>query len=176
MVVQRCLWKSRVGTHVRNGETKAGQNIIRWTVLRSVSFLGIHPPSSRDMIVVSFHEDLDMQRFEYRHPRLPVDLSAEFSIANETLAGRCINISTKGMGIDLLDRIEPGYCGVVSLRYMNQTIDLNVRVAHTGRKHCGFEFRCDSGAEQRTLTHLITALMDPRNRHQLSLVPRIEDQ
>jgi len=114
-----------------------------------------------------------MQRFEYRNPRLLIDLSAQVLVANKTLVGRCTNISAEGIGIDLLDRIDPGCCGVISFRYLNQTIELNARVAHTAREHCGFEFRCESIAEQRALTRLIAALMDPGNRHLLSLVPKI---
>ncbi len=116
-----------------------------------------------------------MHRFEYRNPRFSVDLSAQFHIANEALAGRCTDIGLKGMRLDLPDHVIPGRQGIVFLHHQNQTIELKARVARIGSMHCGLEFVCDSHAERSTVIHLLARLTAPYNRHRMSLVPRVDD-
>jgi hypothetical protein len=113
-----------------------------------------------------------MQRFEYRHPRFSVDLPAQFFLVDEMVAGRCVDISTQGMRLELSRPVAPGSCGTVSLRYQNQTIELNARVTHTGSAHSGLEFLCHSAAEQSAVAHLVALLTAPRKRRPMALVPR----
>ncbi len=125
------------------------------------------------MIVVSLNEDgHSMQRFEYRHPRFPVDLPAQFSIANETMAARCTDLSVKGLGLQLLHAVAPGSRGTLTVRCQNQTIALTARVVRTDAEHSGLEFLCDSTAQQSTVAHLVASLTEPHHHHPMSLVPR----
>jgi hypothetical protein len=114
-----------------------------------------------------------MQRFEYRYPRFTVDFPARLSTANETLAGRCLNISTNGIRLDLAPAVLPGEYGTVALRHQDQTIQLKVRVAHTGHEHSGLEFLFDSAAERSIVTDLVNTLKNPHNRPVMTLVPKI---
>ena len=126
------------------------------------------------MIKLSLDEDLrPMQRFEYRHPRFSVDLPAQFSSANETLTARCMDISTKGVRLNLPQSSLSGDCGTVSLRHHNLTILLKARVAHAGPEHSGLEFLYSSSAERSTVAYLVASLASPHNRSDMSLVPRI---
>jgi hypothetical protein len=126
------------------------------------------------MIVVTLNEDMQsMQRFEYRHPRFSVDLPAQFSIANETLAARCTDISVKGLRLHLLHAIAPGSRGTLTVRCQNQTIALNARVVRTSSEHSGLEFLCDSTAQQSSVAQLVASLTAPHLRHHMSLVPKI---
>jgi hypothetical protein len=113
-----------------------------------------------------------MQRFEYRHPRFSVDLPVQLSLADEMVAGRCVDISTQGMRLELLRPVVRGSCGMVSLRYQNQTIKLNARVTHTGSAHNGLEFLYHSAAERSAVAHLVASLTAPRNHRPMALVPR----
>ena len=113
-----------------------------------------------------------MQRFEFRHPRFSVDLPAEFSIANERLAGRCTDISTRGLRLELGHAVVAGVCGRVSLHYQNRTIELNARVAHTASAHSGLEFVDAPTVERGALAHLVAALATPQPHRLMALVPR----
>ena len=114
-----------------------------------------------------------MQRFEYRQPRFPVDLPVQLSIAHETLAARCTDISTKGIRLNLTHTVVAGCYGTVSLRHQNQTIELKARVAHTGSEQSGLEFLYNSTVEQRAVAHLVASLKSPHHRPLMSLVPKL---
>jgi PilZ domain len=127
------------------------------------------------MIVLSLNEARElMQRFEFRHPRFSVDLPVQFSIANEMLAGRCTEISTNGMRLELRHDVEPGCCGTVFLHYQNRTIKLNARVAYTASAQSGLEFLCDSTVERDAVAHLVASLTAPRPRRLMALVPKFD--
>ncbi len=115
-----------------------------------------------------------MKLFEYRYPRFSVDLPAQFSTANETLAGRCTDISTAGMRLESLHAVAPGSYGKVSLRYKNQAIDLNARVAHTDAAHSGLEFLCGSAQERAAVARLVASLKASRKERTMFLMPRFQ--
>jgi hypothetical protein len=113
-------------------------------------------------------------RFEYRHPRFPVDLSTQFTQADETLAGRCTDISTAGMKI-LLDRpLQPNSRCKVLLRYASHAIELNARVAYTGPVCSGVEFLCESPLEHHAIAQLVSNLANSCHRGSLVVMPRLQ--
>ncbi len=111
-----------------------------------------------------------MQKFQYRHPRFPVDLPVMLIAPNSTLAARCTEISEEGMRLELLQPLQSNTCGKVSLRHRDRTLEFNVRVASVGATHAGLEFICASSAERSQIAHLVAALTAPQDPTALTLV------
>lgn len=111
-----------------------------------------------------------MQKFQYRHPRFPVDLPVKFIAPNSTLAARCTEISEEGMRLELLEPLQSNSCGKVSLRHRDRTLEFNVRVASVGSTHAGLEFICASSAERSQVAHLVASLIAPQDPPALVLI------
>jgi len=81
-----------------------------------------------------------MQRFDYRSPRYPVDLPVRLTAENSTRVGRCRDISREGHEAGVVPAASADACGTVSMTFQNQTLELNVRVAHAGATQDGMKF------------------------------------
>jgi hypothetical protein len=104
-----------------------------------------------------------MQRFDYRSPRFPVDLPVRLTADNATRVARCRDISREGMRLELNPPLPPDAHGTVSMTYRDQTLQLNVRVAHAGETEAGMKFIYASDSERNAVAHLIASLATPRN-------------
>jgi hypothetical protein len=174
MTISEYSRQSSIAIPLRSMHEDRG-NAVRNKMSKVATVLSPPQPFAKSMIVLSHDEGIQfMQRFEFRHPRFSVDLPARFSIANETLAGRCTDISTKGMRLELPHAVAPGSCGTVSMRFQDQTIELNARIAHTTSAYSGLEFLCDSIVVCGKVAHLVASLAAPRNRRPMALVPRCD--
>jgi hypothetical protein len=105
-----------------------------------------------------------MHKFEYRAPRFSVDLPVRLTLQNSTLAGRCREISKEGMRLDLPQPLPADACGTVAMSYHEETLELNVRVAHTGTVQKGLEFLYSSEKERNAVARLIASLAEGQNR------------
>ncbi|MGP8258731.1 MAG: PilZ domain-containing protein [Acidobacteriaceae bacterium] len=111
-----------------------------------------------------------MQRFDYRSPRFPVDLPVRLTAENTTRLGRCRDISREGMRMELGQPLPPDACGTVSMTFQNQTLELNVRVAHAGATQDGMKFIYTSDSERNAVARLLASLTLPRDRRRPVLV------
>jgi hypothetical protein len=111
-----------------------------------------------------------MQKFEYRSPRFAVDLPVELAVEQSTLPGRCKDISSEGMRLELSCPLPPDACGTVFLSYRDRALQLSVRVAHTGTTHDGVEFVYKSDHEREAVARLIASLSTTTGRPRLALV------
>jgi hypothetical protein len=111
-----------------------------------------------------------MQRFDYRSPRYPVDLPVRLTADNSTRLGRCRDISREGMRLELCQPLPPDACGTVSMTFQNQTLELNVRVAHAGATQDGMKFIYTSDSERNAVARLVASLTAPQDRRRLALV------
>jgi hypothetical protein len=105
-----------------------------------------------------------MYKFDYRSPRFSVDLPVQVTVQKSTLTGRCIEIGKEGMKLELQQPLPPDASGMVSISYQDQTLQLNVRVAHAGEIHGGVEFIYKSESERNAVAQLVASLSTPRNR------------
>ena len=111
-----------------------------------------------------------MQRFDYRSPRYPVDLPVRLTAENSTRMGRCRDISRDGMRLELCQPLPPDASGTVSMTFQDQTLQLNVRVAHAGATQDGMKFIYTSDSERNAVARLVASLTHPHDRRRLVLV------
>ena len=104
-----------------------------------------------------------MQKFEYRSPRFSVDLSAQLTLQNSTLIGRCKEISKEGMRLELRQPPPTNSVGTVSISHQGRTLQLKVRVAHAGATYGGLVFMYESEKERSSVAHFVASLAAPEN-------------
>jgi hypothetical protein len=105
-----------------------------------------------------------MQKFDYRSPRFTVDLPVQFTVQHSTLSGRCSDISTEGMRLELRQPLPPNASGTVSMSYRDRTVELEVRVAHAGATHGGMKFVYKSECERSAVAHFIASVASTQSR------------
>jgi hypothetical protein len=105
-----------------------------------------------------------MRKFNYRVPRFPVDLPVRLTFHEATQAGRCTEISTEGMKIEVQEPLCPDTSGVVHIAYQDVTLDVTVRVAHSSASHDGVRFVYESDEQRDELTRLVEILAGPQHR------------
>jgi hypothetical protein len=116
-------------------------------------------------MVILFVVDLAiMQKFEYRTPRFPVDFPVQFTVGNLTATGRCREISRAGMILELEQPHPVNTRGTVIVSHQDRTIELQVRVAHTGPTHDGLEFLYGSDTERAEMAQMVASLAAWPNR------------
>ena len=68
------------------------------------------------------------------------------------------------MRLDLPQPLPADTCGTVAMSYQEETLELNVRVAHTGTVQKGLEFLYNSEKERNAVARLIASLAESQNR------------
>lgn len=102
-----------------------------------------------------------MQKFDYRSPRFSVDLPVRLTLETSTLIGRCKDISSEGIRLELPEPLPPDACGTVSIGYQDHSLELNVRVAHAGATQGGMVFVYSSDNERSAVARFLAALKTP---------------
>jgi hypothetical protein len=74
------------------------------------------------------------------------------------------------MRLELCQPLPPDACGTVSMTFQNQTLELNVRVAHAGATQDGMKFIYTSDSERNAVARLVASLTVPHERRRLVLV------
>ncbi|MGC9199495.1 MAG: PilZ domain-containing protein [Acidobacteriaceae bacterium] len=105
-----------------------------------------------------------MYSFTYRHPRFMVDLPVDFIHAEQTVTGRCADISAAGIRIRFPHALERNLCGRLILRYAGRAIDLQARVVYTGSESSGLEFVCETSEQSEAVSELIDAVAGSQPR------------
>lgn len=99
-----------------------------------------------------------MQKFEYRTPRYIVDLPVLFRLQDESIPGRCREISKEGMRIELQHPIAADTCGTVSLIYQDLSLELRVCVTHAEAEFKGLKFLFESDKDRNAVERLVALL------------------
>jgi hypothetical protein len=102
-----------------------------------------------------------MHKFNYRTPRYAVDFPVQLTLEGSLVAGRCTEISTDGMQLELHRPLPPDFCGVVALAWHNIHLELRVRLAHTGSRQDALRFIFESEKERAAVADLVARLADP---------------
>jgi hypothetical protein len=74
------------------------------------------------------------------------------------------------MRLELCQPLPPDACGTVSLTFQNQTLELNVQVAHAGATQDGMKFIYNSDSERNAVVRLLASLTLPNDRRRPVLV------
>ena len=102
-----------------------------------------------------------MHKFNYRTPRYAVDFPVQLALEDVVIVGRCKEISTDGMQLELRRPLPPGFMGAVCLSWQNIHLELAVRLAHTGGKQDALRFIFASEKERAAVAELVARLADP---------------
>lgn len=105
-----------------------------------------------------------MRKFDYRAPRFAVDLPVRVTFDGAMQQGRCIEISTEGMKLELRQPLSTESPGSVRLSYQEFSLEVPVRVAHSGPTFDGVRFVCVSDEQRDELVRLVAVLAGARQR------------
>jgi len=103
-----------------------------------------------------------MRRFDYRAPRVLIDLPILFAMGSLTRAGRCREISADGMKIQLGDRFPPGSEGTIDLKVGEVSFLFPVRVARAELDYDAVQFILDTQEQREAVNRLVACLGAPR--------------
>jgi hypothetical protein len=92
-----------------------------------------------------------IRKFEYRRPRLIAGFIVEFVLTEQTLQGRCRDVSDAGIRAEFNGPIDVGENGMLILRHPIRVLRLEAEVAYLGKGGVGLSFLFDS-PEQRDST------------------------
>jgi len=106
----------------------------------------------------------NMRKFDYRAPRFSVDLPIRLTFEDSMQDGRCREISTEGMKLELREPLSPNSCGRVRVSYLNFRLELPVRVAHSGASYDGVKFVYESDEQRDDVNRLVAVLAGPRQQ------------
>jgi hypothetical protein len=111
-----------------------------------------------------------MRKFDYRAPRFPVNLPVRLTLEDETLVGRCREISTDGMKLEMAEALRVDAAGAVQITFRNVSLDLPIRVIRCGEGCDGVQFVYGSDEEKDLVIQLISLLADASHHPGPSLV------
>jgi PilZ domain len=101
---------------------------------------------------------VSMRKFDYRAPRFVVDLPVSLTLLESTQFGRCIEISTEGMKLNVSEPLSVDAGGAVHVTFQNVSLDIPVRVAHCGAGCEGVQFVYGSDEERDEVIRFIALL------------------
>ena len=99
-----------------------------------------------------------MRKFDYRVPRFLVDFPVRLTLEDATQFGRCLEISTEGMKLEVREHLSTDSCGAVHLSYKNLSLDLPVRVANSGPTYDGLRFIFETDEQREDVVRLVALL------------------
>jgi hypothetical protein len=99
-----------------------------------------------------------MRKFDYRAPRFAVDLPVRLTLEESTQFGRCTEISTEGMKLDLHQPLSVDAGGAVEVTFQNVRLEIPVRVAHCGSGCDGVQFVYGSDEERDDVIRFLAIL------------------
>jgi hypothetical protein len=120
--------------------------------------------------VQTWQEWILMRKFDYRAPRFPVDFPVRLTLDGSTQPGRCIEISTEGMKLELKEPLAPDSNGVVRFSFQDVSLELVVRVAHSGVSFDGVKFVYETDEQRDEINRMVARLSAPQHRSRPVLV------
>jgi hypothetical protein len=103
-----------------------------------------------------------MRKFDYRAPRIPIDLPVTFMQGRSTQLGRCKEISEEGMKIELSEPASLNSLGSAYLTCEGFSLSVAVQVMHMGPDASGVKFLYESRAQRDTVCRLVASLIGRR--------------
>jgi hypothetical protein len=103
-----------------------------------------------------------MRRFDYRVPRISIDLPILLTLGGSTRNGRCKEISIDGMKVELTEPVSPGSSGTVDLSYEGLSLMLPVRVARSEPDWGAVQFVYESKEQRDAVARFVAFLTGPR--------------
>ena len=113
---------------------------------------------------IAARTDDRMRKFNYRVPRFPVDFPVRLTFHESIQVGRCTEISTEGMKLEVSEPLGPDSSGTAHISHEGVTLDVAVRVAHTSSSHDGVRFVFDSDEQRDEVTRLVGILAGPHHQ------------
>ncbi len=105
-----------------------------------------------------------MRKFDYRAPRFAVDFPVRMNFEDTTQQGRCLEISTEGMKLEVRRPLGTDACGTVVISYLDFNIEVPVRVAHSGPFYDGVKFVYTTDEQRDEMNRLVARLSAPLPR------------
>lgn len=105
-----------------------------------------------------------MRKFDYRAPRFAVDLPVRLTLEDSTQFGRCTEISTEGMKLEVHKPLCLDSAGAVQVTFRDVSLELPVRVAHGGSGCDGVQFVYGSDEERDDVIRFIAMLASAPRR------------
>ena len=105
-----------------------------------------------------------MRKFNYRVPRFSVDFPVRLTFNESIQVGRCTEISTEGMKLEVREPLCPDSAGSAHISLEGVTLDVAVRVAHSSSSHDGVRFVFESDEQRDEVTRLVGILSGPQHR------------
>ena len=102
-----------------------------------------------------------MRKFDYRSPRLTVDLPVRMTQGSTTHHGRCREISAEGMKVELQDPLVQGTSCAAHFDCEDLSFRLLARIVHPGPDSCGVKFVYESDRQRQTAVQLVKLLAAP---------------
>ena len=99
-----------------------------------------------------------MRKFEYRSPRYNVDLAVRLIVGGANVIGQCREISRDGLSAQFPEQISAGALGTLIIHYRDLSVEVRVRVAHTGPHSEGLKFLFRAEADRKAIDQLIAAI------------------
>ncbi|MGO8758226.1 MAG: PilZ domain-containing protein [Terracidiphilus sp.] len=103
-----------------------------------------------------------MRRFDYRVPRISIDLPVLLTQGGSTQTCRCKEISTEGMKVEFREPVSPGSCGTVELRHQSLSLMLPVRVARSEPDGGALQFIYESKEQRDAVARCVASLTGPK--------------
>ena len=99
-----------------------------------------------------------MRKFSYRTPRYVVDFPVQLTVGNSVITGRCAEISTEGLQVEISQSLPQDYRGLLCLAWRNTVLELCVRLAHTGTRQDALRFVFESEKERIAVADLVAQI------------------
>jgi hypothetical protein len=105
-----------------------------------------------------------MRKFDYRAPRFVVDFPVRLAFEESIQQGRCREISTEGMKLEVREPLAADAQGIVRFSLQEAVLELPVRVAHSGSYYVGVKFVYGSEEQRDEVNRLVARLAGPQPR------------
>jgi hypothetical protein len=115
-------------------------------------------PASAEGQAVIVRNLVYMRKFDYRAPRFAVDLPVRLTLEQSTQFGRCTEISTEGMKLDVPQPLSVDTGGAVEVTFQNVRLEIPVRVARCGEDCDGVQFVYASDEERDDVIRFLAIL------------------
>jgi hypothetical protein len=115
---------------------------------------------NRSETIPGMNELDSIRKFEYRPCRIRAGLKVEFVTENQTLAGRCNDVSDEGIRATLDGSTEVGCSGILILRHPACVLEVEAQAAYVDKCQVGLAFLFRSPWERAMTVDFIASVAD----------------
>lgn len=110
-----------------------------------------------------------MRKFNFRAPRLSIDLSVRVTQGEATRLGHCTEISVEGMKLEGPENSAAGSLGTVQISHEDLSLQLPFRTVYSQINCSGVVFIYESNEQRQKINYLVSLLSAPRPCTSLAL-------